>query len=68
MVRDNVLLAARLVGFVASVTEKETLLVPRVVGVPVIAPVAWLMLNPFGSPEAVQTRGLLPPVADNTAL
>lgn len=41
------------------VAESETLNAPEAVGVPVIAPVAVLTLNPAGSPEAPKLAGEL---------
>jgi hypothetical protein len=56
------------VGLVASVTVKVTLLVPDVVGVPVIAPVVAFRARPGGSPVADHAYGVLPPVAETVPL
>src|SRR4051812_8914775 len=63
----SVFVAVRRVGLVESVTVIVTVLVPSVVGVPVIAPVEALSARPAGRPIADQVYGAFPPVAASVA-
>ena len=53
-VSDRLAVAVRCVGLVESVTVMATVLVPAVVGVPLIAPVDEFRFNPAGRPVADQ--------------
>ena len=53
---------------VESVAVIVTVLVPRVVAVPVIAPVDAWSVRPAGRPVANQVYGVVPPVAASVAL
>jgi hypothetical protein len=68
IVSDRFLVAVKCVGFVESVTVTATVLVPAVVGLPVMAPLEASMLNPAGSPVADQVYGVVPPLALTGAL
>ncbi len=65
---DRFLVAVRCAGAVESVTVIDTVLVPAVVGVPLIAPVDASMVNPAGRPVADQVYGVVPPLALTVAL
>ena len=54
VVNERLAVAVRCVGEVESVTVTDTVLVPAVVGVPVIAPVEALIDRPVGRPVAAQ--------------
>src|SRR4051794_31807044 len=68
MVSVNCLDAVEAVGWRASVTVIVTLLEPAAGAVPVITPVAVLIISGDGSPVADQTYGVTPPVAVTVAL
>ena len=65
-----ILRAALLAAALASATVTLKLLVPRAVGIPVIAPVEVFSCKPVGKLPTVidQVRGAVPPLADNKAL
>src|SRR5690349_14820892 len=55
--------AVALCGVHESFTVIAAVLVPAVVGVPLITPVAALIDNPAGNPVADQLYGVVPPLA-----
>ena len=66
----NAFVAVCAVGVVASVTFTVKLNVPEAVGVPEIAPLEAVKLNPPGNEPALmlQLYGVVPPLATNVAL
>jgi hypothetical protein len=68
MVIDRFAVAVKCVGLVESVAVIDAVVVPAVVGFPVIAPVDALIPNPAGRPVAVQVIGGVPPVAATVPL
>jgi hypothetical protein len=68
IVIDRFAVAVRCVGLVESVAVTTATVVPGVVGLPVIAPVAGLIPNPAGRLVAFQVIGFVPPVAVTVVL
>src|ERR1035437_6402403 len=68
IVTENGLATLKGVGLVASVTGTLIVAGPATVGVPVMAPLEESINNPAGSPVAVHTNGVAPPVAATAAL
>src|ERR1035437_7596528 len=68
MMIGNCLVTLKCVGLVASVTVTLIVAGPATVGVPVMAPLEESINNPAGSPVAVHTNGVAPPVAATAAL
>src|SRR5579885_147983 len=59
---------ALICGFVESFTVMVAVLLPAIVGVPLMTPVVALMVKPAGNPVADQLYGVVPPVALTVAL
>ncbi len=67
-VSDRFLVAVRCAGVVESVTVIDTVLVPAVVGFPLMAPLAASIVRPAGRPVADHVYGVVPPLALTVAL